>query len=143
MRVVLMYGSSVANVNPCGTYNYGETEDYNIEILPPSQYDATITQINSITPPVIEGLPLPLAVYIKNVGLQPINNIPVGYTADQLSYYTDTVNATINPGDSTLFAFSQNLIPPNGLFTLEVFTALPGDGYIFNDTISARYLGEK
>ncbi|MDT8309107.1 MAG: GEVED domain-containing protein, partial [Bacteroidales bacterium] len=49
MRVVLMYGSSIANVSPCGTYNYGETEDYNIEILPPSQYDATITGISGFT----------------------------------------------------------------------------------------------
>ena len=44
MRVVLQQGGSVSatTINPCGAYNYGETEDYLVSILPPSPYDPAI-----------------------------------------------------------------------------------------------------
>lgn len=34
MRVVNMETTSAANITPCGTYGYGETEDYVVEIFP-------------------------------------------------------------------------------------------------------------
>ena len=35
MRVVTVETTSAANVNPCGTYTWGETEDYLVNIAPP------------------------------------------------------------------------------------------------------------
>ncbi|MBU3677232.1 MAG: hypothetical protein FGM54_08670, partial [Chitinophagaceae bacterium] len=45
MRVILQQGGAVGatTINPCGSYNYGETEDYLVAILPPAPFDPAIT----------------------------------------------------------------------------------------------------
>src|SRR5690606_18256472 len=45
MRVITAHGSSLATVNPCGTYTYGETEDYLINIHPQPNDEAGLISI--------------------------------------------------------------------------------------------------
>ena len=45
LRVVMM-STSVGTINPTGTYGFGETEDYTINIIQPTQYDPAISILN-------------------------------------------------------------------------------------------------
>ena len=50
MRVVYERTTSSANINPCGTYTYGETEDYRVNIVPPPTcLTPGVPSVNSIT----------------------------------------------------------------------------------------------
>lgn len=48
MRIVVEETSSPAFVEPCGSYSWGETEDYTIEVLPPGLFVQTNTPNNPL-----------------------------------------------------------------------------------------------
>ncbi|MFO7723151.1 MAG: GEVED domain-containing protein [Bacteroidales bacterium] len=143
MRVVMMYTSNLANVLPCGTYNYGETEDYTVMIHPPLAFDAGVVGISSFNPPLIEGSVINMSAWIKNLGSDTLSQIPVGWIITGGSPNMSTLNATLNPGDSILHLLPVPLTVPHSVFALKVFTDLPNDQYRINDTISQYLLGEK
>lgn len=143
MRVVMRYTSNLNLVEPCGTYNYGETEDYNLIFLPPLPYDASVSNFAGLNPPLFEGTSANLSVYVKNVGSDTISDIPVAWIVDSQQPVVETASATLIPGDSIQHNFSTPFIIPEGVFTLKVFSDLPNDGYRENDTIQVSMLGEK
>jgi hypothetical protein len=134
MRVVFVETSTATSVNPCGTYTWGETEDYMVVISPLSNCDAGVVKIVEPTGPVVGGAPLPVRVVIMNYGSDPIpaNTLSVAYVfnggtpvvvpyAPGLpSMATDTV---------TLPSVNANL----GNNTLCAYTILPCDSILFND----------
>lgn len=143
MRVVMSYNSTLNNIHPCGTYSYGETEDYTILLLPPLAYDAGVRLLPGITPPLIEGSSLLLKAWVKNLGSDTLIGLPLGWMISGQNPFTDVINTTLHPGDSLLFTFSNMPVIPPGIFTLKVFTDLTNDGYRENDTLQVNLLGEK
>ncbi len=143
LRVVARYTSNLALVEPCGIYNYGETEDYLIMIMPPLPYDAGVTSIGSVTPPLIAGNQMPMSVRVNNLGSDTLHSIPVGYMVQGQPPVFDTIQNPLNPGDSIMFTYSTPLTVPDGVFQIAFFTDHPLDGYRENDTLKVTWLGEK
>jgi len=143
MRVVAAYNTAPASINPCGTYSYGETEDYTLYIGPPLAYDATVISVGPLTPPLIEGLPLQMVVQVKNVGTDTLPSCGVGYMIDGQAPWLESISVPIAPGETRLYQFSTSPVAPAGVFALKVFTSYAADGYRVNDTILKTLLGEK
>jgi len=101
MRVVMM-STWIGTVNPTGTYGYGETEDYSINIIQPSPHDPAITAIN--VPP----------------GTCFTNNETV--TATLANYGSSTINLATNP-----VTVSLNVNSPIGLLT---YSAIANTGIL-------------
>jgi len=134
LRVVLdMSGGAL----PCGTYSYGETEDYTVNISPQIPHDAGVSAF--VQPPASgnEGASIPVQVTVRNYGLDTItnaSNMTVAY-----SYNGGTVQSIIWNGGNILPSASANATLPNisilpNAHSLCAWTVLAGDSNKINDT---------
>ena len=133
MRVVLEQTTSAAGVLPCGTYSYGETEDYQVFIQPPYATDAGATAFLSPSGAMLENTSQPVRVIVYNFGTDTIFNMDVVYTVDG-------VNPVLTTYTGALPAFTQdtvslgNMLVPGGYFDLCAYTILADDSSHINDT---------
>ncbi|MBL7753383.1 MAG: hypothetical protein JNM44_02815, partial [Chitinophagaceae bacterium] len=74
MRVINQEGgqSSATTIVPCGTYGYGETEDYVVNIIQPSPYDPAVSSINVPTGSCFSATET-VTVNVTNYGSNTIN----------------------------------------------------------------------
>ncbi len=131
MRVVCVKAATEADVEPCGTYSYGETEDYEINIAPQIPQDAGIEEILNIQN-LTDLSTLPLEVRVRNYGTSPITSVDIVYEVNTV-VTTFTYNTTIAVGDSsdvTVGNISLNM----GQNSICVKTVLTGDVNFFNDS---------
>lgn len=128
MRIRAVYYPP-GSISACGTYSYGETEDYTIFIPAETDYDAGVTAINNLVTACGWGEE-PISVNITNIGLQDIADFDVAYqvidpvtgpgtpvvepyTGDTISSYetaefTFTTLADLtNTGDYTVIAWTE------------------------------------
>lgn len=140
-RAVLKETSSQSSVHPCGTYTWGETEDYIAYVQPQIPNDASV--LSFIQPPVMypENLSAPVSVVVKNVGTDPINSIVVSYVLDNNPPVSTTYSSLINPGSSATVTFMPFLTWPVGAHSLCVYPTLAGDSNSFNDTLCGTFTG--
>ncbi len=131
MRIVLQETSNPSDVLPCGTYSYGETEDYLVQITPMIPQDAGIIAINKPNKFMINANQQ-FEVEVKNFGSAPINGLDIQYTMGT-STDTYTYNGTIAPQDTAVVSMS-NLTMPYGNHMLCVNTVLANDSNTFNDS---------
>ncbi len=135
MRIVLVETSSPTSVLPCGTYTWGETEDYTVNVIP---YDKDLTLLSWNAPE--DGCDLTSAenvtVTYKNLGLQPQNNYTLSYF-DGTSWTNETVTTLINPGQTLSYTFTTpaNFGAP-GEYLCKAKVTLAGDVIPANDEIS-------
>lgn len=117
------------SISACGTYNYGETEDYTIFIPAETDYDAGVTAINNLVTACGWGEE-PISVNITNIGLLDISEFNVGYqvidpitgagtpvieayTGDPIASYEtaeftfSTLADLTNNGDYTVYAWTE------------------------------------
>ncbi len=73
-------------------------------------------------------------VYVTNFGLDTLYSTPVQYFLNNILTATETLNATLIPGDSILYTFSQTYLSPLGNYSLYAKSNLSGDGYHLNDS---------
>lgn len=129
MRVVFVETSTAASVTPCGTYTWGETEDYMITISPQGACDAGVTLIVEPTGTTTAGAVLPIKVQVMNFGSNPI-------ATGALS-----ISLTVNGGTPQIIPYTGTLaLPSMGVDTaviLPSFTALMGYNTICVKTILA------
>jgi len=87
--------------------------------------------------PICLNSQTPVTIRVKNGGQQPISNIPVYFNLNGTTYGPEMVTATINPGVTANYTFSQTA-NMSGIYTdydLKAWTALSTDNYVGNDTI--------
>ena len=134
MRVVL----DESDVAPaCGTYTWGETEDYLVILLPQIPHDAGVTAFIQPATPQNESASVPVQVTVKNFGLDTISNssnMTVAYSyaggAPQSIIWAGGNIAPLSTGSVTL---PNITILPNDQ-SLCAWTVLAGDSNTFNDT---------
>lgn len=135
MRVVCNETTIASNVQPCGTYTWGETEDYLVWVNAVPVNDAGAVTLVSPGQPTC-SLSDTVIVDITNIGTDTL------YTAD--------INLSINGGPTTTYNWSgvldsgQTATVNIGTFTindadqLKIWTSDPngaGDDFIWNDTL--------
>jgi len=140
MRVVL----DESDVAPaCGSYTWGETEDYSVIISPQIPHDAGVISIVNPLANQAEGDIVNVKVVIKNFGLDTL------FLADNMSIkYEFNGGAAVSmpwPGD-TLIPFAVDTVTlssitiPSGNNTICAYTVLTGDSNTINDqTCKAFY----
>ena len=141
MRVV----ADEYNVAPaCGTYSYGETEDYTINIIPPIPHDAGIVSI------VKPGKYLTYSqsnsqqarLVIRNLGTDTLNQATVYYN---LNGNLSTFNWSKTPALQS-FAVDTFYIPNitlnDGTNILKAYVRITGDSNYYNDTTTIKIFKE-
>ncbi len=141
MRLVFNRTNDAAAVTPCGTYSYGETEDYMITLLAPVAHDAGITEIIEPSGFMIENNAEPVQVRLQNFGTEPITTVDIVYTVDGVNPVTYTWTGNLAPFTNTLVDLQPVIIPALN-FDFCAFTQLLNDGNTSNDTLCMSLFGE-
>ena len=143
MRVVLVETSAATGVNPCGTYTWGETEDYMVTITPQAACDAGITAVLQPTGTIPAGTSLPVRAVIMNFGSDPIaaNTLSVAYEFNSGTpvVYQYPYNLPSMGVDTVVL---PNIIANMGNNTICVYIILPCDSVAFNDEVCRTVFGQ-
>ena len=143
MRVAMRESGSQGNTGPCGTFTWGEVEDYNVVVANPIPNDAGIVGItpNQI---VLTSSPVNLAANIQNMGTDSLVKVSVGWQIDTVVQtpalwtgllYSDSIANNVAMGNYTF---------TNGPHTIKAWTSMPNDSidhYAFNDTLKVNVYG--
>lgn len=78
-----------------------------------------------------------VSVLLTNVGSGVLDTIPVTYTVNGVSPYTDTIFAIVNPGDTIVFTFDTSYdFSAAGTYRIFAQSSVSGDPNLFNDSAS-------
>jgi len=141
MRIVAEETTDPTTVLPCGSYGKGETEDYRIQIVGPSN-DVGVSDLQS--PGGSNGVTCAnqaqlVAVTIKNYGTVPQTNIPVTTVitngATPVATFSTICPDTIPASGSVVFTYQPtfNALAGN-TYTFTSYTSLSSDQLNSNDT---------
>jgi len=138
MRVVL---DRYTNALPCGTYTYGETEDYMVMMAPLIPQDAGVIDVLQPFALYDAGATVPVEVKIQNFGTSPISYIEIAYEVNGAPPIIQPYNSMIAPG-----AVLDLMLPDHTMLAGDNFicayTLLPGDSNTFNDGRCTRSFGQ-
>lgn len=140
MRIVLQETSNATDVNACGTYGKGETQDYRLLVVNPSN-DVSITNISSPSALECEDSTQYLTVQLRNNGSSPADNVSITATIREGNTVISTINApypgTI-PGQTNASLTLQKpfLTKANTSYKVAVTVNFTGDQNPTNNTLS-------
>lgn len=111
----------------------------NINCLIPQLYDATVEQI--LSPKKGGEAAAEVKVKIANYGVNAIASTDLAYVLNNGTPVVETFTGNLTPGETAEFTFAQTVdISANIDHTLTVYTLLPNDGDLANDTISVSFI---
>lgn len=103
-------------------------------------HDLAIQSLVSPQAIVYANASVPVSVQVVNNGLLPQNAFDMKMTFNGITY-TESVETTLNQGESMLFTFSQTLdLQVTDTYQLEIEIVLPNDQVIFNNHLSLTVL---
>ncbi len=132
MRVVVdEYDAAPA----CGSYSYGETEDYTVIIYGATDPDAALTNFVAPTnPSSVEGVVQPIKVNLMNVGTTAVTAATVTLIHNGNTVATQAWTGSVASMASVVDSItSVSLLAGANNFT--AFVTLTGDNMHYNDTI--------
>ena len=132
MRVVFVESGSASSVQPCGTYTWGETEDYLVLIAPQIPNDAGVTEILQPVNNMIENFVSPVEVTVQNYGTDTIWAMDVMYEVDGGTPVSYAYTGPLAPATSATLIL-PDLVIPGGYYDICAYTVLAGDSNTFND----------
>jgi len=110
-----------------------------IEIIEVPLQDASIDSFIAPVKPGCFATAVDVTARLSNKGRQNISNIPVYYSVNGVQYGPETVTATITPGNSIDYTFTQR-VDLSGIYkdySFKAWAKLPGDGSAYNDSAFA------
>ncbi|NBU70029.1 MAG: hypothetical protein EBS53_01050 [Bacteroidetes bacterium] len=120
MRIILHY--NVYRRDPCGNFQFGETEDYSVIVLPLVGRDLAATALISPVTPILASTSVPVTIRITNLAADPINTATVGYQLDGGIPTTEVWTGSLTSGQSVDHTFSSSLqLPPSGPARISVW----------------------
>ena len=79
----------------------------------------------------------PVKLHMTNVGFYPVSNLQVSFQVNQQPVVTETINETIQVGESYAYTFTQLAdLSESGTYTIKAWTSLEKDDNFANDTAS-------
>ncbi|MCX6271512.1 MAG: GEVED domain-containing protein, partial [Bacteroidetes bacterium] len=134
MRVRTTYNTPL----PCGIDQYGEVEDYTININDTILNDLGVPEINYPVSGMVLSAEEHVRVNIKNCGYLSQSGFPVVLVINGDTVASEIFTSTLYPTEITEFTFTQPYdfsLPGN--YNISVFTLLPGDENQLNDMVSS------
>ena len=140
MRVVMSESGNATSVIPCGTYYYGETEDYRLSVAPLIPNDAGVTAIINPLASEAEAAVVPVDVTVKNFGTLPITIMDINYTVNGGTPVVFNWTGTLAPS-ATVNVTLPSLTVQSGNNTICAYTVLSGDSNTLNDQTCKAFYG--
>lgn len=142
LRVVMRETANPALFSSCGTFTWGETEDYTLNLLPASGLDAGMTALISPVAPVPGGSVSQVVSTISNLAADPITSGTVGYQVDNNAPVVEPWTGSLLLGQTVNHAFAAPItLPATGSFTLKTWftnaNGLGADDDPANDTLTS------
>ena len=127
---------------PCGTYTFGETEDYSVMIYAPILQDAGVVAFVEPSDSVYnENDSLPVIAKIRNFGTTPITSVQVTATYNALPLGSVVWVGSLAPGAETNVTFNNILCHLAYNNNLCAYTTLAGDSNTFNNNLCKVFRG--
>jgi hypothetical protein len=135
MRVVVVETGSLASVAPCGTYTWGETEDYTVVIAPSAPNDMGVSAISSPTSGCNLSAAEQVTVNVTNFGTNAQTAWTVSYNVNGGAAVTEPMTGSLASGAtvSHTFAATANL-GTAGTYNIKAWSNLLADTIPQNDT---------
>jgi hypothetical protein len=131
-------------VLPCGTYGKGETQDYRLRIVSPSN-DVSVNEITSPAGGDCESAQNYLTIKIKNNGANNQTNIPIAAVATSggavIATFTTTYSGLLMAGSEATITF-QNPFPTAAAttYTISAVTNLGVDQNSSNNQLASTFI---
>ncbi len=142
MRVVLQYLGGPSSTLPCGYYQFGETEDYIVNIMPQPNCDAGVMEILQPNELNIAGTSQPVWVKFKNFGSDTIqaNSLAIQYIYDNAAPVQLVYSQILDPQEVDSIQLSPITVLA-GDKTLTASLNLSCDSYLSNNGLSKIVFG--
>ncbi len=140
MRVVCVETSSASSVQPCGTYTWGETEDYTVLVAPQIPQDGGVISVIAPTGIYSEGDQVNVVLEVRNYGTAALTSIPLSYQHNANPPVLQTWTGNLAPNQTV-----QINMPPltveTGANQICGITDIIDDTNTFNDQSCASFWG--
>lgn len=140
MRVVAREGANDVSVEPCGTYTWGETEDYLVTIAPQIPNDAGVVSIDSPGYIQSEDSQVPVVVTVRNYGTNTLTSIPVEFVLNGGTPVAYTWTGSLAPNTTTQITLPDVTVLPDSN-EICAYTIVVDDTNTFNDNACAWFYG--
>lgn len=142
MRTKTNWNAGVPD-DACATTQYGETEDYMINILPAAAYDIGVTNItNPITGTLSSAETVTIEIF--NYGENDVSNFEVSYTVNGGAEVVETFTETLASGTTAEYSFTgtADMSQIEAYYTIVASVNLDGDEDSENDSyeVEIQYL---
>ncbi|OAQ40679.1 hypothetical protein A5893_06985 [Pedobacter psychrophilus] len=143
IRIVTSEVNSSDLILACGSYTKGETQDYTINFIKPSN-DVGIIAFNNFEDNICETNGLNFSVKIKNFGNNVISNIPITITLSNnttiIKTITQNYTGIINPNFEADLKINADFVVVKGqTYSANAKTELIGDAISNNNAISKSF----
>lgn len=129
-------------LNPTDVYTDNDSCCVSV-VIGPLQKDVGIVAITSPGEQIVSNDNIEVAIHIKNYGLDPVSELPVGFSVSGGTTVTETVYFTppLYNGDEYVYRFNERFRASFGAVNLKCWTGQEGDYYHDNDTLYKRLEG--
>ena len=142
MRTKTNWNAGVPD-DACATTQYGETEDYMINILPAAAYDIGVTNITNPITGTLSGAET-VTIEIFNYGENDVSNFEVSYTVNGGAEVVETFTETLASGTTAEYSFTgtADMSQIEAYYTIVASVNLDGDEDSENDSyeVEIQYL---
>ncbi len=143
LRIVAMETSIAGNVNPCGSYSIGETQDYSLKINSPSND----LQLNDIISPIAKACKTGtqyITIKIVNNGGRNQTNFPINVIIKKgtstIKTITETFNGSLAGLESMNYTFQTPIsLEENTSYSITATVSLLTDQLKDNNSISSNF----
>jgi hypothetical protein len=148
MRFRCVYGTTAATIDPCTSQSFGETHDYNVNVLPPAPpNNAGVTAL--VTPSsnqFCSNTTDPVSVLVSNLGSDTLTSANINWSVNGVLQTPLTLPVTLpNFHDTVTVVLGNVFFPDTNAIQLKAWTSMPNgvpDTNPADDTLTTNMQAE-